>query len=433
MDVNETAFAIVNSIVSDSQPVNTDSPTLDGKNLAAVMLGRLGGLKGGKARAAKLSSKKRIEIARKAAKARWDSRPNEQRMQPDFWNAEGGSSALDEEKLEKARQDIYQKVSDSLNADILIYSGGISRALAAAFINEVSPPEKENVALILCTGGGDADAAYIIARYLKNHYNKFHLFVFGWCKSAGTLIALGANEIVMSNSGELGPLDVQIPRADDLFFRNSGLDISEAIIALSEKAFEIFETHFIEILNRGGGAITTHTAAEIASSLSVGLISPITSQIDPLRVGETKRELAIARDYGIRLNGNVERVNALIHNYPSHSFVIDRWEADKIFDSVRGLNEDEKLLETFLTENSSLVTIPDRNGIVGKLYPEGNGEAYDQQQQDIRTASEQVHNENGSSGTQHRQSNKARREDSADPPVTQKTVRTENTPSETGQ
>jgi hypothetical protein len=42
-----------------------------GKNPAAVALGRLGGLKGGKARAAKLSPRKRAEIARRAAAARW--------------------------------------------------------------------------------------------------------------------------------------------------------------------------------------------------------------------------------------------------------------------------------------------------------------------------------------------------------------------------
>ena len=41
------------------------------KNPAAVALGRLGGLKGGKARANKLSSERRKEIARKAAQARW--------------------------------------------------------------------------------------------------------------------------------------------------------------------------------------------------------------------------------------------------------------------------------------------------------------------------------------------------------------------------
>lgn len=42
-----------------------------GKNPAAVALGRLGGLKGGKARAKSLSKKKRSQIATKAAKARW--------------------------------------------------------------------------------------------------------------------------------------------------------------------------------------------------------------------------------------------------------------------------------------------------------------------------------------------------------------------------
>jgi hypothetical protein len=44
------------------------------KNAAAVALGRLGGLKGGRARAEKLSPKKRTQIAKKAALARWAKR-----------------------------------------------------------------------------------------------------------------------------------------------------------------------------------------------------------------------------------------------------------------------------------------------------------------------------------------------------------------------
>ncbi len=47
------------------------TPEEQGKDPAAVALGRKGGLKGGKARAAKLSSSERIQAARKAAKARW--------------------------------------------------------------------------------------------------------------------------------------------------------------------------------------------------------------------------------------------------------------------------------------------------------------------------------------------------------------------------
>lgn len=46
----------------------------DGKNPAAVELGRKGGLKGGNARAAKMSAKERSEAARKAAEARWKNR-----------------------------------------------------------------------------------------------------------------------------------------------------------------------------------------------------------------------------------------------------------------------------------------------------------------------------------------------------------------------
>ncbi len=51
-----------------------EQATGDDKNPHAVALGRLGGLKGGKARAKKLTSAERREIARKAAQARWSRR-----------------------------------------------------------------------------------------------------------------------------------------------------------------------------------------------------------------------------------------------------------------------------------------------------------------------------------------------------------------------
>lgn len=48
-----------------------DTADHESKNPAAVALGRLGGLKGGRARAEKLTAAQRSEIARKAARARW--------------------------------------------------------------------------------------------------------------------------------------------------------------------------------------------------------------------------------------------------------------------------------------------------------------------------------------------------------------------------
>ena len=55
-----------------TKPRRTKVPaSSQGKNPAAVALSRLGGLKGGKARADKLTSARRVEIAKKAAQARW--------------------------------------------------------------------------------------------------------------------------------------------------------------------------------------------------------------------------------------------------------------------------------------------------------------------------------------------------------------------------
>lgn len=66
-DVNSLAARIV-------QEATGETPPDFSKNPAAVALGRLGGIKGGKARAAKLSPDQRREIAKKAAAARWGNK-----------------------------------------------------------------------------------------------------------------------------------------------------------------------------------------------------------------------------------------------------------------------------------------------------------------------------------------------------------------------
>ncbi len=65
-DFNEIAFRVVQQATGQAEP---ESP--DEKNPAAVALGRLGGLKGGKARAAKMTPEERSAAAKKAVEARW--------------------------------------------------------------------------------------------------------------------------------------------------------------------------------------------------------------------------------------------------------------------------------------------------------------------------------------------------------------------------
>lgn len=66
-DINELAFSIVESLTSEDQPIPEE--LMDDSD--TVESGRRGGLKGGKARAEKLTSEQRRAIAKKAAAGRW--------------------------------------------------------------------------------------------------------------------------------------------------------------------------------------------------------------------------------------------------------------------------------------------------------------------------------------------------------------------------
>ena len=78
-DFNQRAYQVFQEAIGEApaepEPVPTDPPAPTPpereKEPAAVALGRRGGLKGGMARAAKLTAEERSEIGKKAAKARW--------------------------------------------------------------------------------------------------------------------------------------------------------------------------------------------------------------------------------------------------------------------------------------------------------------------------------------------------------------------------
>lgn len=69
-DINQLAKSIIDQATGEAAAEAEEQPA---KNPAAVALGKLGGSKGGKARAAKLTPAKRSEIAKKAAAKRWMS------------------------------------------------------------------------------------------------------------------------------------------------------------------------------------------------------------------------------------------------------------------------------------------------------------------------------------------------------------------------
>lgn len=210
-----------------------------------------------------------------------------------------------------------RRAAAALNADVYYVSGTLSRTTDAC-LRDVSERSRrhDRCVLVLTTGGGDADAAYLMARFLRGTYQRVTACVFGYCKSAGTLLALGCHEIAMGLRGELGPLDVQVSEKDEPARFGSGLETVTSLNLLTKTAFASFERYLVDTIQRSGGQISTKTAAELATNLTVGLVAPISAQINPIRLGREQRAMEIASAYAARLSIPLQAIARLTAGLP---------------------------------------------------------------------------------------------------------------------
>jgi hypothetical protein len=238
-------------------------------------------------------------------------------------------------------KEVADAIADAHDADVLFVNAPIFRPLDANLLELCRHRRRrKNIILLLVTQGGDADAAYRIARCLQTSYERFILFLTGYCKSAGTLVAIGAHAMIVADSGELGPLDVQMSKPDELLQRQSGLTATAALSTLHEQAFQAFEHFFLTLVRKSRNAISTRTATQLAVQLTGELFKPVYGQVDPMHVGEAGRAMQVAEQYGqILQNGSSNLVSGalatLTTGFASHEFVIDRAQIQTLFKNVR--------------------------------------------------------------------------------------------------
>lgn len=232
--------------------------------------------------------------------------------------------------------------------DYFLFNGEITRGSDLEFIEFVARENKSpNVTLLLVTPGGSPDAAYKMGRYLQAKYESISILIPGFCKSAGTLLAIAGSDLIFTAYGELGPLDIQMVKTDHLAGLDSGLNISEAFLTLEERAREQFHKLVVEIISGSGGVVSFQTASHSAAEIVSSMYGPIFGKMDPEEVGSRARAMRIGEDYAVRLNRKFENLKGagiamLSRTYSSHGFVIDREEALAIFKNVREATDDEK-------------------------------------------------------------------------------------------
>lgn len=240
--------------------------------------------------------------------------------------------------------------SESTKMDFILYSGDVRRGADLEFIEFISKEQSSTgITLVLCTHGGNPDAAYKIGRFIQSVYDSFKLLIPGHCKSAGTLLAIAAQEIIFSPYGELGPLDVQMARTDIIAGLESGLNIGEAFWMLEDRASTTFHDLIADITNMSNGIVSFQTASRSATEFVSALYGPVFAQIEPEDVGSRSRAMRIGEDYGMRLNQEFSNLlpsalRRLSRSYASHSFVIDHREAAALFKNVRTSTEVERAL-----------------------------------------------------------------------------------------
>ena len=252
------------------------------------------------------------------------------------------------------------------NNDVYVYIGDIHRDGYLDLTNKIKKRKsqnelKKNVIFCVATYGGDPNAGYRIGRALQHYYETVTLLVVGPCKSAGTLIAIAANKLVIGDMGELGPLDIQLKKNDEIGEMSSGLAIMTALDALKERSISAVNSYLVQI--KYENQISTKISADIATRLTEALIAPMAAQIDPIKLGEHQRAMSIAITYGQRLADKPSSLkegalSKLIASYPSHGFVIDRKEAKELFKCVECPKGITEILDNFFCDKIHSGEIP---------------------------------------------------------------------------
>ena len=204
--------------------------------------------------------------------------------------------------------------------------------------------KSDPIALVIHSSGGIAHCAYRIARILQAERTHFVAVVPRRAKSAATLLALGAREIVMGPHAELGPLDAQLMDHDREQV-TSALDEVKALDFLHASSLEAVDQLVLALLVRTGKKLETILPA--ALNFVAETNKPLLEKIDVVHFTQMSRILKEAEEYAVRLlnrNYNPDQAKkiatTLVESYPTHSFMIDFDEARSIGLKVREAKND---------------------------------------------------------------------------------------------
>lgn len=212
------------------------------------------------------------------------------------------------EKDRYLRQLLISDIEDVTGRALLVYFAQLDQSISASDPDDlseiISGIESKDVDILLQTPGGDVDATEKIVSVLRKSFSSYRVIVPSWAKSAGTVIALSSQEIIMGVNSELGPIDPH-------FQTQNGMMPAELLAK---------DPHFPQHLREYFGNAVTRMQNMAREFLRSGMLKGTPDEID-----------------------NVLKKVSNTEGYLSHGAVIDIEEARKLGLAATYLDQDDQL------------------------------------------------------------------------------------------
>lgn len=242
------------------------------------------------------------------------------------------------------RKKFYEKIEDERNSKVIAYVTGDRPGMGAQigadtpdiFLEHLDAIGKvDRISLILYTCGGDTLAAWNIINLFREFCNELEVIVPNKCRSSGTLMALGANSIIMTKQATLGPIDPSITRAMSPVVPNTNPPQRLPISVESVKGY-------FSLLKEEFGA-----KSDVALSAAYTKLS---EYIHPLVLGDvyrTQKQIQMLAEKLLRMHDTDKKkikniVSFLCSDSGSHDYTINRTEARTL-----GLNVESPSQKTY--------------------------------------------------------------------------------------
>lgn len=242
------------------------------------------------------------------------------------------------------RKKFYEKIEHERNSKVIAYVTGDRPGMGAQigadtpdiFLEHLDAIGKvDRISLILYTCGGDTLAAWNIINLFREFCNELEVIVPNKCRSSGTLMALGANSIIMTKQATLGPIDPSITRAMSPVIPNTNPPQRLPISVESVKGY-------FSLLKEEFGAKSDAALSAAYTKLS--------EYIHPLVLGDvyrTQKQIQMLAEKLLRMHDTDKKkikniVSFLCSDSGSHDYTINRTEARSL-----GLNVESPSQETY--------------------------------------------------------------------------------------